>query len=172
MSHSNSMEGFNNQQGASNRDVEGIKGEGVTTAAAEVDGEADAHTIRTNTHSEAFPNMSPRWENPRKIIYPVSTTVALSWLSQGDRQPAEAATKTQHTQTDTKYSTTGTYVIPMDLMSRTATIQPHAETGRWITRIGSHATTHKHTLMQDMLRQLGDCIETFYQQTFDGVGRG
>ena len=104
MSHSNSMEGFNNQQGASNRDVEGIKGEGVTTAAAEVDGEADAHTIRTNTHSEAFPNMSPRWEDPSKIIYPVSTTVALSWLSRGDSQPAEAATKTHRTQTDTNYN--------------------------------------------------------------------
>jgi hypothetical protein len=114
--------------------------------------------------------MSPRWEDSSKIIYPVSTTVALSRLLQGDRQPAEAAAETQRTQTDTNYSTTGTYVIPMDLMSRTATIQPHAETGRWITRRGSHTTTHKYTLMQDMLRQLRECIETFYQRTFDGMG--
>ena len=146
------MEGFNHIQGASNRDVEGVKGEGVATAAAEAEGEADAPTIHTRTHPEAFPNMSPRWEDPSKIIYPVSTTVALSRLLQGDRQPAEAAAETQRTQTDTNYSTTGTYVIPMDLMSRTATIRPHAETGRWITRRGSHTTTQKHTSMQDMLR--------------------
>ena len=158
------MEGFNKHQGASNRDMEGNKGEVIATEAAVVEGVGDAHKMRTRKHQEAFPNTSPRWEDPSKIICPVSTTVALSRLSRRDRQPAEAAAKTQHTQTDTKYSTTGTYVIPMDLMSRTATIQPHVETGRWITaRRGSHAKTHKHTLMQDMLRQLGECIETFYQ---------
>ena len=166
------MEGFNHIQGASNRGVEGVKGEGVATAAAEAEGEADAPTIHTRTHPEAFPNMSPRWEDPSKIICPVSTTVALSRLSRGDRQPAEAAAKTQRTQTDTKYLTTGTSVIPMVLRLRTDTIQPHAETGRWITRRGSHATTHRHTSMQDTRRQLGECIGTFYQRTFDGVGRG
>ena len=138
--------------------------EGAATAVAKVEGKVDAHTMHRRTHPEAFPNTSPRWEDPSKIICPVSTMVALSRLSWGDRQPTEVAAKTQCTQTDTKYSTTGTYVIPMDLMSRTATIQPHVETGRWITaRRGSHAKTHKHTLMQDMLRQLGECIETFYQ---------
>ena len=91
------MEGFNNQQGASNRDVEGLKGEVVTTVAAKVDSEVDTHTIRTPTHPEAFPNMSPRWEDSSKIIYPVSTTVALSRLLQGNRQPAEAAAKTRGT---------------------------------------------------------------------------
>ncbi len=166
------MEGFNNIQGASNRDMEGVKGEGVAMAAAKVEGEADAPTIHTHTHPQAFPNMSPRWEDPSKIICPVSTTVALSRLSRGDRQPAEAAAKTQGTLTDTKYLTTGTSVIPTVLMSRTDTIQPHAETGRWITRRGSHATTHRHTSMGDTRRQLRECIGTFYQQTFDGVGRG
>ena len=128
------MEGFNNIQGASNRDVEGVKGGGVATAAAKAEGEVDASTIHTHTHPETFPNMSPRWEDPRKNISPVSTTVALSQLSWGDRQPAEAAAKTRRTRTDTKYLTTGTSVIPTVLMSRTATIQPHAETGRWINR--------------------------------------
>jgi hypothetical protein len=160
------MEGFNNQQGASNRDVEGVKGEGVTMAAAEAEGEGDAHTMRTRTHPEAFPNTSPRWEDPSKFSYPVSTTVALSRLSQGDRQPAEAAAKTQRTQTDSKYSTTGMYVIPTYLMLRMATIEPHAETGRWITRRGSHTKTHKHTLMQDMLQQLGEYIETLLPVNF------
>ena len=107
------MEGFNNQQGAANRDVEGVKGEGVAMAAAEAEGKADAHTMCTRTHPEAFPNRSPRWEDPSKIICPVSTMVALSPLLQEDRQPAEAAAKTQRTQTDTKYSTTGMYNIPM-----------------------------------------------------------
>ena len=107
------MEGSNIQQWASNRGVEGIKGEGVATAAAEVEGEADVHTMRTRTHPEAFPNTPPRWEDPSKIICPVSTMVALSPLLQEDRQPAEAAAKTQRTQTDTKYSTTGMYNIPM-----------------------------------------------------------
>jgi hypothetical protein len=97
------MEGFDNIQGASTRDVEGIKGEGVATVVAEAEGEADAPTIHTHTHPEAFPNMSPRWEDPSKIIYPVSTMVALSRLLRGDRQPAEAAVKTQRTQTNTKY---------------------------------------------------------------------
>ena len=141
-------------------------------AAAETEGEADAHTMRTRTHPEALPNTSPRWEDPSKIICRVSTMVSLSRLLQGDRQPAEVATKTQHTQTDTKYSTTGTYVIHVNLTSKTAIIQSHAETGRWITKRGSHAKMHKHTLMQDMLRPLGECIETFYQRTFDGGGRG
>ena len=146
------MEGFKNKQGASNRDVEGVKGEGVATAAAKAEGEADAPTIHTHMHPDAFPNMSPRWEDPRKNIYQVSTTVALSQLSWGDRQPAEAAAKTRRTGTNTNYLTTGTSVIPMFLMSRTATIQPHAETGRWITGRGSHATTHRHTSMQDTRR--------------------
>ena len=91
---SNSTEGFNNIQGASNRDMEDVKEDGVATAAAEAEGEEGAPTIHTHTHLEAFPNMSPRWEDPSKILYPVSTTVALSRLSWGDRQPAEAAAKT------------------------------------------------------------------------------
>ena len=146
------MEGFNNIQGASNRGVEGVKGEGIATAAAEAEAEVDAPTIHTRTQPEAFPNMSPRWEDPRKIIYPVSTMVGLSRLSQGDRQLAEASAKTQRTQTDTKYLTAGTSVIPTVLMSRTATIQLHAETGKWITRRGLHVTTHRHTWMQDTRR--------------------
>jgi hypothetical protein len=91
------MEDFNNIQGASNRDVDGVKGEGVATVAVEAEGEADMPTMHTRTHPEAFPNMSPRWENPCKIIYPVSTMVALSRLLRGDRQPAEAAAKTRRT---------------------------------------------------------------------------
>ncbi len=91
------MEGFNKKQGASNRDMEGVKGEGVAMVAAKAEGEADAPTIHMCTHPEAFPNMSPRWEDPSKIIYPVSTTVALSRLLQGNRQPAEAAAKTRRT---------------------------------------------------------------------------
>ena len=54
------MEGFNNKQGASNWNVEGVKGEGVAPVAAEAEEEADAPTIHTHTHPEAFPNMSPR----------------------------------------------------------------------------------------------------------------
>ena len=53
------MEGFKNKQGASNRDVEGVKGEGVATAAAKAEGEADAPTIHTHMHPDAFLNLSP-----------------------------------------------------------------------------------------------------------------
>ena len=118
--------------------MEGVKGEGIATAAAEAEGEADAHTVCMRTNPEAFPNTSPRWEDPSKIICWVSTMVALYQLLQEDRQPAEVAAKTQRTQTNTKYSTTGMYVIHIDLTSRTVTIQPHAEAGRWITRRGLH----------------------------------
>ena len=177
------MEGFNIKQGASNRDVASVKGEGVATAAAEAEGEADAPTIHTRKHQdaptihtrkhqEAFPNMSPRSEYPNKIMCPVSTTVATSRRSRGDRQPAEAAAKTQRTQTHTNGLTTGTYVIPTVLISRMDTLQPHVVPGRWITRRGSHATTHRLTLTQDTRRQLRECIGTFYQLIFDGVGRG
>ncbi len=61
------MEGFNNQQGASNRDVEGIKGEGIAMAAAEAEGEADAHTMHMCTHLEAFPNMFPDGRTSAKL---------------------------------------------------------------------------------------------------------
>ena len=61
------MEGFNNIQVASNRDVEGVKGEDVAMTAAEAEGEADAPTIHMCTHPEAFPNMSPRWGTPAKL---------------------------------------------------------------------------------------------------------
>ena len=80
------MEGFNNQQGASNRDVEGGKGDVVATKAAAVEGVADAYKMRTRTHQETFPNTSPRWEDPSKIICRVLTMVALSRLLQGDSQ--------------------------------------------------------------------------------------
>ena len=166
------MEGFNNHQGASNRDMEGGKGEAAATEAAVVEGVGDAYKMRIRKHQEAFPNTSPRWEDPSKIICRVSTMVVLSRLSQGDRHPAEVATKTktQHTQTNTKYSTTGTCAIHMDLTSK-ATIQLRAGSGEKITRKVSLAKMHKHTLMQDMLQALGECIETFYQQTFDCVGQ-
>jgi hypothetical protein len=150
----------------------GGKGEGIAMAAAEAEGEEDAHTMRRRTHPEEFPNMPPRSEYPSKIMCPVSTTVAMSRQSRGNRQPAEAATKTQRTQTNTNGSTTGTSVIRTVLMSRTDTLQPHAATGRWITRRGSHTTTHRHTSMHDTRQQLGECIGTFYRQTFDGVGQG
>ncbi len=65
--------------------MEGVKGEGIATAAAEAEGEADAHTVCMRTNPEAFPNMSPRWEDLRKIICRVSTMVARSRLLQGDR---------------------------------------------------------------------------------------
>ena len=76
--------------------------------------------------------------------------VAFSRLSRGDRQPAKVAAKTQHTQTNTKYSTTGTYVIPMDLTLRTATIQPHAETGRW-ARIDNANKCSNHLVSADVI---------------------
>jgi hypothetical protein len=173
------MEVFNPIQGASNRGTADAKEEDVATAAAEAEGEADAHPMhtrthpdpmRTHTHPEAFPNMSPRSEYPSIIMCPVSTTVATSRQSRGNRQPAEAAAKTQRTQTDTNGLTTGTSDIPTVFISRTDTIQPHAETGRWITRRGSHATTHRRTSMRDTRRQHGECIGTFYRRTFDGVG--
>jgi hypothetical protein len=139
--------------------------------AAMVEDVADVYKMRTHTHQEAFPNTSPRWEDPSKIKCRVSAMAALSQLSQGDRQPAEVATKTQRTQTNTKYSTTGTCVIPMDLTLRTATIQLRTGTGTWITRRVSFAKMHKHTSMQAMLQPLRECIETFYPRTFDGVGQ-
>ncbi len=119
------MKGFNIHQGASIRDVEGNRGVVVATEAAVVEGMGEVYKMRTRKHQEAFPNTPPREEDPSKIICRVSTMVVLSRLSQGDRQRAEVATKTktQHTQTDTKYSTTGTCAIPMDLTSRMATIR-------------------------------------------------
>ena len=52
------MEGFNNQRGASDMEVEVNKGEVVATEAAAVEGVADAYRIRTC--QEAFLNTSPR----------------------------------------------------------------------------------------------------------------
>ena len=157
------MEGFNNHQGASNKDMEGDKGKIVATEQVAVEGVGDAHKMRMHGHQKAFPNTCPRWEDPSKIICRVSTMVALSRLSQEDRQLAEvevaAKTKTRRTQTDTKYSTTGTCAIPVDLTSRTATIQLRAGSGRWITRKVSLAKMYKHTSMQDMLQALGECIK-------------
>ena len=132
--------------------MEGDKGEVVAKEAAAVEEVAAAYKVRTRTHQEAFPNMSPRWEDPNKIICRVLTIVALPQASRGDRQPAEADIKTQHTQTVTKYSTTGMCVILMDSTVRTATIQLHVRSGRWTTRRVSRATMHRHTSMQDMLQ--------------------
>ena len=89
------MEGFNNQQGASDRDVEGGKGEVVATEAAAVEGVADVYKIRTR--QKAFPNLPPRCEDPNKSIFLVLTMVALPLVLRGDKQPAEAAVKTRHT---------------------------------------------------------------------------
>ncbi len=54
------MEAFNHTRGGSNRDAVVAKEEDVATGAAEVEEEADAHPIRTDTHPEAFHNMSHR----------------------------------------------------------------------------------------------------------------
>ena len=54
------MEVFNHTRGGSNRDVVVAKEEDVDTVAAEVEEEADAHPIPTDTHMEAFHNMSHR----------------------------------------------------------------------------------------------------------------
>ena len=54
------MEVFNHTWGGSNRDAVVAKKEDVATVAAEVEEEADAHPIRTDTHLEAFHNMSHR----------------------------------------------------------------------------------------------------------------
>ena len=163
------MEGFNSQQGASDRDIEVIKGEVVAAEAAIVEALADAYRIRTR--QEAFHSTSPRWEDPNKVMCQVLTIVALSLVSRGDRQPAEVAAKTQRTQTATKYSTTGMCVIPTGLTSRMATTQLHAGTGRWTPRRVSLTKMHRHTSTQDMLQSRRECIGTFYQQTFDGGGQ-
>jgi hypothetical protein len=146
------MEVFNPTQGVSNRGAADAKEEGVATVAAKAEREADAHSMHTDTHPEAFPNMSPGLEDPSTIMCPVSSTVATSRQSWCDRQPAEAAAKTQRTQTGTHGLTTGTSVIPTVLISRTDTIQSHAETGSWTIRRGSHATTHRRTSMRDTRR--------------------
>jgi hypothetical protein len=163
------MKGFNNQQGAFDRDVESGKREVVATEAATMESMVDAYRIRA--HQEAFSNTSPRWRTPTKLYARFLTMVALHLVLWGHKQPAEAAVKTRHTQTNTKYSTTGTCVILMDLRLRMATIQLHAGSEKWTTRRVSHATMHRHTSMQDMLPSLGECIETFYPRTFDDVGR-
>ena len=54
------MEAFNHTRGGSNRDAVVAKEEDVDTVAAEAEEEADAHPIRTDTHPEAFHNMSHR----------------------------------------------------------------------------------------------------------------
>ena len=72
-------------------DVEVGKGEVVAAEAAAVEGVVDAYRICMC--QEAFPNTSPKWENPNKVICRVLTMVALPLVSRGDRQPAEAATK-------------------------------------------------------------------------------
>ena len=118
------MEGFNNQQGASDRDVEGGKGEVVATEAAAVEGVADAYKIRTR--QKAFPNLPPRCEDPNKITCLVLTIVALPRVLRGDRQRAKADVKTLRTQTVTKYSTNGTCVILTETTSRTSTIHNSA----------------------------------------------
>ncbi len=166
------MEIFNPTQGVSNRGTADAKEEGVATVAAEAEGEADAHSMRTDTHPEAFLNMPPRSEDPSTIRCPVSSTVATSRQLRGDRQLAEAAAKTQRTQTGTNGLTTGTSVIPTVLISRTDTIQSHADTERWTIRRSSHATTHRRTSMRDTRQQQKECIGTFYRLTSDGVGRG
>jgi hypothetical protein len=54
------MEVFNHTRGGSNRDAVVAKEEGVATVAAEAEEETDAHPMRTDTHLEAFHNMSHR----------------------------------------------------------------------------------------------------------------
>ena len=54
------MEVFNPTRGGSNRGAVDAKEGDVTTVAAEAEEEADGHPIRTDTHPEAFHNMSPR----------------------------------------------------------------------------------------------------------------
>jgi hypothetical protein len=126
------MDGFNSQQGASDRDVEVDKWKVIAVEEDTVEAVADAYRIRTR--QEAFSSTSPRWEDHNKVMCQVLTMVALSLVSCGDRQPAEAAAKTQHTQTAKKYLTAGMCVIPKNLTSRTATIKLRAGKGRWTTR--------------------------------------
>ena len=121
----------------------------VVPEGAAVEAVVDAYKIRMQ--QKAFPSTPPRWEDPNKVMCQVLTMVALPLVSRGDMQLAEVATKIQRTQTATKYSTTGTCVIPTDLTSRTATIQLRAGTGRWTTRRVSLAKMHRHTSMQNML---------------------
>ncbi len=73
------MEGFNSQQGASDRDIEVIKGEVVAAEAATVEALANAYRIRMR--QEAFHSTSPRWEDPNKVMCQVLTIVALSLVS-------------------------------------------------------------------------------------------
>jgi hypothetical protein len=60
------MEGFNSQQGASNRDVEVNKEEVVAAEAVTVEDVVD--TYRLYMSQEACPGTSPRWEDPKKVI--------------------------------------------------------------------------------------------------------
>ena len=163
------MEGFNSQQGASNRDVEVDKVEVVAADAATVEDVVDAY--RLHMHQEVYPSTSPRWKDPNKVIYQALTAVELPLGLRVDRPPAEPDAKTQGTQTATKYSTTGMCVIHIGLTLRTATIQLRVGRGRWTTRKASHGTMHRHTLTQDMRQSQRECIRTFYQQTFDGGGQ-
>ena len=87
------MEGFNNQQGPSNRDMEGDKGEVVATKAAAAEGVVDTYKMHMHTYQEVFPNTSPRWKDPTKSICRVLPMVALPRVSWGDKQPAEADAK-------------------------------------------------------------------------------
>ena len=108
-------------------DVEGNRAEVVANeGAAVVEDVANAYTMRTRMHQEAFPNTSPRCEDPNKITCLVLTIVALPRVLRGDRQRAKADVKTQRTQTVTKYSTNGTCVILTDSTSRTSTIHNSA----------------------------------------------
>ena len=138
------MEGFNSQQGTSNRDVEVNKEEVVAAKAVMVENAVYAYIL--HTRQEAFPNMSPRWEAHNKVICQALTAVALPLGLQVDRPPADLDTNTQCIQTTTKYSTTGTCVIPAVLMSRMVTIWQCAGKGRWTTRRAPHAIMHRHTL--------------------------
>ena len=54
------MEVFNHTRGDSNRGTVVAKEEDVVTVVAEAEEEADAHPIHTDTHLEAFHNMSHR----------------------------------------------------------------------------------------------------------------
>ena len=54
------MEVFNHTRGGSNRGAVVAKEEDVVTVVAEAEEEADAHPIHTDTHLEAFHNMSHR----------------------------------------------------------------------------------------------------------------
>jgi hypothetical protein len=63
------MEGFNKHQGASNRDMEGNKGEVVATEAAVVEGVGDAHKMRTQAPG-GIPQYVPQMGGPQQNYMP------------------------------------------------------------------------------------------------------